>query len=144
MGKEDNMAAGRPPKFTSTDKMQEAIDEYFDGAAWVQVGDNNEFRPTISGLAYALDMTTHSLRNYEEKDEFFTTIKKAKLRVEMALEERLYGNSVTGLIFNLKNNFGWKDKLEQELSGPNGGAIQQQVTWTIQPVKPVNESDAET
>jgi hypothetical protein len=28
----------------------------------------------------------------------------------------LYGNTVTGVIFNLKNNFGWKDKNEVEYS----------------------------
>lgn len=136
------MAIGRPPKYSTPEEMQAAIDAYFNEGAWVQVGDNREFRPTISGLAYALDMSTEALRNYEEKDNFLATVKKAKLRVEMALEERLYGNSVTGLIFNLKNNFGWKDKTEQELTGKDGGPIKSEVQWVIQPVKPVNEADS--
>jgi len=32
------------------------------------------------------------------------------------LEQKLYGNAVTGVIFNLKNNFGWQDKTEQEVT----------------------------
>jgi hypothetical protein len=30
----------------------------------------------------------------------------------------------TGVIFNLKNNYGWRDKNETEHTGPNGGPIQ--------------------
>lgn len=123
--------------------MQAIIDQYFEKDAFVQMGDSVMYAPTVSGLAYSLDMSRQALLDYAEKDAFLDTIKKAKIRIEMALEQRLYGNTVTGTIFNLKNNFGWKDKSEQELSGPNGGAIQQQVTWTIQPVKPVNEADSE-
>lgn len=37
--------------------------------------------------------------------------------VEVFLEERLQGTAATGTIFNLKNNFGWKDKTEQKLTG---------------------------
>ena len=44
---------------------------------------------------------------------FFDIIKKAKLRVEEYLEKRLIkDSSCTGIIFNLKNNYGWKDKQE--------------------------------
>ena len=40
-------------------------------------------------------------------------IKKAKAKVEEQLEESLYrlGNN-SGVIFNLKNNYGWKDNVE--------------------------------
>ena len=38
------------------------------------------------------------------------------VKVEEALEQRLYGNAVTGIIFNLKNNFGWQDKTEKEVT----------------------------
>lgn len=98
--------------------MQEIIDGYFAERA------ASEKPPTVSGLAYALDMSTEALRNYEQKDAFLATVKRAKQRVEIALEERLDAPSPTGAIFNLKNNFGWKDKSEQEVSGPDGGPIQ--------------------
>jgi hypothetical protein len=73
-------------------------------------------RPTVSGLAFVLGMTTETLRAYAQKDEFSATVKRAKQRIERYLEQNLYGHAVTGTIFNLKNNFGWKDKTEQEVT----------------------------
>ena len=102
------MPAGRPPKYESPDEMQTVIDKYFSS-----LGDD---KPTVSALAYALDMSTEAFRNYQEKDEFLATVKRAKQRIEMALEQHLFGGAVTGAIFNLKNNFGWKDKTEQDIN----------------------------
>jgi len=113
------MPAGRPPLYDTPEKMQEIIDRYFAE----RFASDPPKPPTISGLAYALEMTTESLRNYENRDQFFATVKRAKQRVAIALEQRLYGQAVTGAIFNLKNNFGWKDKSEQEITGANGGPL---------------------
>lgn len=135
------MTLGRPPKYNSVEELEDLIEEYFDTDAYMGEGDNRVFAPTISGLAYHLDMTTESLRRYEKKDDFCATIKAAKQRVERALEQRLYGQNVTGTIFNLKNNFGWKDKIEQELTGKDGGPIQ--TSWTILPVAP-NATDPDS
>ena len=107
---------GRPLKYTDVEVMKADIEEYFIGDAFMGEGDNRVFAPTVSGLAYHLDMSTECFRNYEEKDEFFATVKRAKQRIEIALEQRLAGNNVTGSIFNLKNNFGWKDKSEVDNS----------------------------
>ena len=106
MSKEKN-PVGRPLKFTSPEELQERIDDYFENIP-------DDEKPIISGLAYHLDVCTDTLRNYESKDGFFATIKKAKQRVEMSLEQSLNGNSVTGSIFSLKNNFGWVDKYEND------------------------------
>ena len=133
---------GRPPKYETPELMQADIDRYFDDCRknylWLEHdGDQPEnaitedIRPIVSGLAYVLDMSTESLRRYEMKDNFRATVKKAKQRIEMALEQNLYGQAVTGTIFNLKNNFGWKDKSEQALTGPDGGPIE---TKTLQVV----------
>ena len=128
---------GRPLKYKTPEEMQEIINLYFLACKLNQTNDDafkegldkqslrivediEDIVPTISGLAYALDMSTESLRNYEQKDEFFATVKRAKQRVEMSLEQRLAGNAVTGAIFSLKNNFGWKEKTEQALSGALG------------------------
>ena len=105
---------GRPPVYKTPKEMQKVISEYFEGDAWFECNDKKEFRPTISGLAFALNVTTQSLRNYEFKDDFLSTVKRAKQLVELSLEQRLYGNNVTGLIFNLKCNFGWKDSQEED------------------------------
>lgn len=74
--------------------------------------------PSIIGLARHLGTTRKTLLDYEERSEFSYTIKKAKERIEQYLEEQLYRKEqVTGIIFNLKNNFLWKDKQEVEHSG---------------------------
>lgn len=101
------MSAGRPPKYKTPEEMQMVIDDYFGG---------ND-KPTMAGLAYQLGMSRQALCEYKKKDEFVDTIKTARQRVEMALEENLYGGSVAGTIFNLKNNFGWKDVQERKHEG---------------------------
>lgn len=75
---------------------------------------------TITGLALALGTTRRTLLDYEEKDEFSHTIKEAKTRIEHFTEQMLFSPSPTGTIFNLKNNYGWQDKTEQEISNPDG------------------------
>lgn len=70
--------------------------------------------PTVSGLAYALDTTRRTLLDYESTDEYFHTIKRAKQFIEAANEALLVNGGVvpSGVIFNLKNNWGWVDKSE--------------------------------
>lgn len=81
--------------------------------------EEKEEHPTISGLAYSLDVDRKTITNYQNRDEFFPTIKRAKAYIEAHLEQMLYGNSVTGVIFNLKNNFEWRDKTEQDINQTN-------------------------
>lgn len=138
------MSGGRPPKYTDPQVMQDLIDLYFLACKVHQTNEpslleglNDEelliindidcIVPTVSGLAYLLDMSTETFRDYgtsERHDEFSATVKRAKQRIEMSLEQRLAGNNVTGAIFNLKNNFRWKDKQETELYGKDGGPIE--------------------
>lgn len=96
---------GRPLKFKSVKSLQEQIDKYFNATPvkkW-----------TITGLAIALDTDRQTLINYENKAEYFDTIKKAKLMVENSYEIDLKEKGNTGTIFALKN-FGWQDKQEIE------------------------------
>ncbi len=119
MAKKDRQGVGgRPVKYKTVEEMQEVIDQYFakGGNAWVEIGETPMFAPTVEGLAYELNLSRQGLLEYQGKNEFSDAIKRAKQRIAIALEQRLYGNNVTGLIFNLKNNFGWKDKQEIELS----------------------------
>ena len=99
---------GRPCKFETVEQLQKAIDEYFDYC------DENNKPYTVSGLAYALDTTRRTLLDYQENEEFSHTIKKAKAKIEQFNEELLYSKDVptVGVIFNLKNNYEWKDKQE--------------------------------
>ena len=110
--------AGRPKKYTSPEAMQADIDAYFQDMS------DSGGHPTVTGLALALDMCRDSLINYGKDKEFFVTVKRAKLRIENYLETRLYENAVAGTIFNLKNNFGWKDSQHVEHGGEGGGPVQ--------------------
>lgn len=110
------MVMGRPKAFKSVEELEALIDDYFATDAYMGEGDNRQFVPTISGLALHLDITTATLRNYGKDEDFFSTIKRAKQRVELSLEQRLAGNNVAGSIFNLKNNFDWKDKTESDIN----------------------------
>ena len=99
-------------KYQSVSQLQKVIDEYFDYC------DINDKPYTMSGLAYALGIDRTTLYNYSKDSNYFNTIKKAKQLVEMQLEENALSNKTnpTFTIFNLKNNFNWKDKQEHEIS----------------------------
>ncbi len=83
----------------------------------IQTGGEDKRREeySITGLALALDTTRQTLVDYEEKDEFTDTIKKAKLRVENRYEKALQKQGRSGDIFALKN-FNWKDKSESDVT----------------------------
>lgn len=78
--------------------------------------------PTITGLAVHLKTSRETLINYQERPEFFDTIKEAKDIIESEWEKMLQGSNVTGVIFNLKNNYKWQDKMEQDVTS-NGETI---------------------
>ena len=128
-------SVGRPPKYKTVEELQKLIDRYF-RSCWTQkldmfgapifIKDSKgkktdkkvvvQSRPyTIVGLAIAIGTTRETLLDYEKKDEFSDTIKRAKQMCHGYAEESLYmGKNPTGAIFNLKNNYGWKDKTEVE------------------------------
>jgi len=111
---------GRPLKFKTVKGLKTKITKYFKEC-------EEKKKPlTITGLALALDTNRQTLLEYEgevegreKKDPLFAdTIKKAKLMCENFAEERLFsGGTVAGVIFNLKNNYGWKDESKVEHSG---------------------------
>lgn len=135
---EEKRSVGRPLKFKSAKELQRKIEEYFESCEeevwnrvfkdgkptgqWEPQLDRNGQpvkvlkRPlTITGLALHLGTDRKTLLNYEEKEEFFPTIKEAKTRIENYTEEVLVTTkNATGVIFNLKNNYGWSDKTEVE------------------------------
>lgn len=102
---------GKPPKIKSPEEMQTKVDAYFKHCE--EEGEH----PTITGLAIGLGFVSRqSLLDYAKMGEYSCTIKAAKARVERYIEQRLYDSNPTGCIFNLKNNFGWKDKVEQDVN----------------------------
>jgi len=134
-------AGGRPPivdpkNEEEVKEFERKIEKYFRDCdkSWRYVGDKDALRKvssprpyTMSGLAYALGMDRGTLLRYGKKDQFYSTVKKARDRVHQFQEEKLfYRDSATGAIFALKNNFsddGWKDKQELEKSGTPDVAV---------------------
>lgn len=94
-------------KYKTQEELQKGIDAYFKEC------DEKEKPYTMSGLALSLDIDKDTLTNYGKRDLFSEQIKRAKLKIEQQLEESLYrlGNN-SGVIFNLKNNYGWRDTFE--------------------------------
>ena len=137
--KESN--AGRPPIFTSVEEMQEKIDAYFEECKGTVATDKegnvltNKYgepvvigeKPlTITGLALAIGFNSRqSLLNYEGKEEFLDTIKRAKAKVEQYAEERLFDkDGSNGAKFSLSNNFkGWAEKQQIEADVKNDISI---------------------
>lgn len=71
--------------------------------------------PSVIGMCLHIGIHRDNLLEYAKLPEFHDTIKSAKSKIERYLEEQLYRrDQVTGIIFNLKNNFEWKDKQEVE------------------------------
>lgn len=90
---------GRPLKFETVEELEIKIESYFN---------SEDCDYTITGLALFLETDRATLMNYERRDEFFNTLKKAKLKIENAYEKRLVSRGNGGDIFALKN-FGWVD-----------------------------------
>ena len=125
--KKPAVKTGRPAKYATPEELQAAVDDYFasckpefDKAGNI-ISHNS---PKITGLALALGFCDRqSLYDYEKRgDAFSCIIKKARLTVESHYEENLNTVKATGSIFALKN-MGWKDKVEAEVGGKDGGPI---------------------
>ena len=101
---------GRGLIYQTPADMQAVIDAYFADC------DTKQAPYTMSGLALALNLSRQALINYEGRDAYVDTVKRARQRVEAQLEQGLLTRErqVAGHIFNLKNNFGWKDTQEVE------------------------------
>lgn len=116
---------GRPLKFKTVEELQAVIDEYFsycdnriqqvyskksDGVIEVI----NPAPYTMAGLAWRIGLSRQALMEYSHRDHFGDAVKAARNKIQEDVETRLMETAATGAIFNLKNNFGYKDKTEQE------------------------------
>lgn len=113
--------AGRPYIYDDPVVLAGKINEYF-------IVCKDEAQPiTMSGLAVHLGLARKSLLNYERHfpncPELFRAIKDARARIEASYEGKLVsGIPATGLIFGLKNNFGWKDQMSLDVTS-NGHSL---------------------
>ena len=105
---------GQPRLFNSPEDIQPLIEDYFKQC------DTNKRPYTVAGLAHHIGFSSRqSLFDYEKFPEFADTLKRAKFRIEAQRNEQLIAGqgNVVGMIFDLKNNFDWKDSKELQVSG---------------------------
>lgn len=120
---------GRPVIFETVEELQDLIVEYF-ASCWDYKRDMfgnrikdkdgksdigyvmRQVKPyTIGGMAVFLGIDRKTIVNYSRKDDFFPTIKKAREIIKGFTEEALQvGKNQAGIIFTMKNNYGWVDK----------------------------------
>ena len=106
---EKKKSVGRPLKYPTPELLQNKVTEYFE---------TEEDVLTVTGLVLHLDLTYEGFAEYGRRDGFSAIVKKAKMRIEDHVNKAaLKGGYIASVaIFNLKNNFGWKDKIEQEIT----------------------------
>jgi hypothetical protein len=127
--KKEKHAGGRPLKYKTEEELQAAIKAYFKECfdpepvmrRFVRTEDKKKIiveepviertLPTMTGLGNRIGLSRLQLIQYGKKDEFYNAIREARDIVqEMWEKELLRSGQVTGILFNLKNNHGWKDE----------------------------------
>lgn len=74
--------------------------------------------PTITGLCLFLGISLDTFENYAKDKTLGEVISWARLVIEQYLEEQLsIRDKPQGIIFNLKNNFGYTEKSEVTVGG---------------------------
>jgi len=138
---EKKNVGGRPLKYTPDD-FSKRINRYFNSISYYEdvLNDAGEpaididgekiikvvyaAPPSILGMCLFIGISRETLLEYSNREQFADTIKEAKAKVEQYLADQLNRTTqVAGIIFNLKNNFGWKDVQTVENTGPNGGPL---------------------
>ena len=144
------MKVGRKKLYNTVEEMQPIIDQYFNDCDDKREVVTDEktgrskllYEPyTVSGLCIALNMCRETLGDYQRDELFSDTIKKAKHKIENWLEK----NSLMGVtnpavsIFNLKNNFGWTDKTETEISNKKGESFRYENMTEVEQIARIEE-----
>lgn len=133
------MTAGRPKKYKSKKALAEAIERYFSSISRTipaqEALTGNEIYnddgerimltqyvrpPSICSMCLYLGIDRSTWQNYCDAQlhpELQDITQTARARIEAYLEEQLLTREkgLQGIIFNLQNNYGWKQKTEMEL-----------------------------
>ena len=124
---------GRPKAYNTPAEMQTIIEKYFEDCEGKPLLDDegkpyldknyqpiivNRIPPSVAGLAYALGFKSRqSLFDYDADKTFLDIISRAKLRIEIYNNSRLYDkDGVQGAKFNLTVNYGYVDKTETDIN----------------------------
>ena len=119
------MTQGRRLSISTPEEFEEKSSDFFEYCL------EHDKPATSSGLAYALGFSSRqSLYDYKKRDGFKEVVERAILFIESGYEMQMaMGRGDGGIVFALKN-FGWTDKTQQEISGPDGGA--QEHKWQVE------------
>ena len=116
---------GRPALYPTPEELQAAVDRYFDSCKGEPVFDETgapvmlrpgvqktigKRPPTMAGLSLSLGFKDRRQFTYQKNRgaEFADVVALARLRVEMAVEERLFdAQGYSGAAFMLRTFFGW-------------------------------------
>lgn len=123
--------------FQSPEQMQEAIAEYFE----MSKQKNGVYKPTLTGMVFHIGLANlKSLYDYEAKEPYSYTVKRARSFIQSCYESNLYGFAWGGAAFALKNigKGDWTDEVTQNQIVTN-------VTADFgTPVQPTPQSETDT
>lgn len=92
--------------------------------------------PTIAGLCRKLNISLMTYSNYGKREEFAFEWEQVRVRIVEVWEGRLFGSGTAGAQFWLRNNAGYKDTRQTELSGPDGKPVETVTSIEIVGVPP--------
>lgn len=132
--KKKRKKVGRRLEYSTPNQLSRAVAEYFDSISYELPYTNDKGEPicnlageeivlikyivppSIQELCLYLCISMRTFENYSHRPEFSEICTEAKLRIEAYLTEQVnVRDRPQGIIFNLENNFGWKNKKEVEL-----------------------------
>ncbi len=100
-------------------------DEFYRlGMEFCDICEETKRTPTIAGLCRHLGISMKTYYNYCKRDDMAFECESVQMRIVEVWEARLIGSGTAGAQFWLRNNAGYKDMRQTELSGPNGEPIQ--------------------
>jgi len=99
-------------KFSTPQQLEIRVASYFEHQ-------DREKQPyTITGLALYLDISRTTLLKYAGRSAYGKIVRRGKMKCEEYAEKQLFlAKNPVGIIFNLKNNYGWRDATEVKHTG---------------------------
>lgn len=112
------MPKGRPFgtfKYDSAADLRAGIDAYFEDCR------ERNAPYTLSGLAFALNITVQTLRNYGKTDIFYNEVARAKARCQQYAHEAVYDKEKSrGAQFDLSANYEMSERQQLDIMAHQG------------------------
>jgi hypothetical protein len=104
-----NMATvGHPRLWKTPEELEKAISGFWEHC------EKNKDIPDVEGLAFYLGTSRKILNEYEKREEYSTTVKKAKTRIAHEKKQLAMKGVIPAAVFcfDFKNNHEYVDKIE--------------------------------